>query len=122
MTSIAPATLNRSVIVDPIWASSCIDSRVSRCRRRPTSRAGMMNTGTSSSEITVTGQDRTSIVTRTRISETALDTTEASVEVSACCAPITSLFSRLTSEPVCARVKKAMGWACTCRNTCARRS
>src|SRR6266536_940000 len=31
LTSIAPATLNRSVMVEPIAASSCIDSLVSRC-------------------------------------------------------------------------------------------
>ena len=30
LTSIAPATLNRSVMVEPIAASSCIDSLVSR--------------------------------------------------------------------------------------------
>ena len=38
LTSIAPATLKRSVIVEPIAASSCIDSRVSRCIRRPSAR------------------------------------------------------------------------------------
>ena len=43
--SIAPATLNRSVIVEPMAASSCIDSLVSRCSLRPTKRAGMMNIG-----------------------------------------------------------------------------
>ena len=36
LTSMAPATLKRSVMVEPIWASSCIDSLVSRCSRRPT--------------------------------------------------------------------------------------
>ena len=44
-TSIAPATLNRSVIVEPISALSCMLSLVSRCMRRPTSRAGRMNSG-----------------------------------------------------------------------------
>ena len=57
-TSIAPATLNRSVMVEAMWALSCIDSRVSRCIRRPTSRAGMRNTGIIASAITVTSQDR----------------------------------------------------------------
>ncbi len=81
-----------------------------------------MNSGTSTSEITVTCQDSRNMATSTRTSVTALDTTEDSVEVSACWAPITSLFSRLTSEPVWARVKKAIGCRWTCRNTCVRRS
>ncbi len=51
-----------------------------------------------------------------------LETTEDIVEVIACCAPITSLFSRDTSEPVCALVKKAMGCCCTWLNTWVRRS
>ena len=58
LTSIAPATLKRSVIVEPIAASSCIDSRVSRCSRRPSAWPGRMNTGISTSAITVTSQDR----------------------------------------------------------------
>ena len=56
--SMAPATLNRSVIVEPIAASSCIDSLVSRCSRRPTRRAGMMNIGISTSAMTVTSQEK----------------------------------------------------------------
>ena len=39
----------------------------------------------------------------------ALLSTLASVEVTADCAPITSLFSRLTSAPVRVRVKNATG-------------
>ena len=58
LTSMAPATLKRSVMVEPIWASSCIDSRVSRCIRRPTRRAGRMNSGISASAMTLTSQDR----------------------------------------------------------------
>ena len=58
LTSIAPATLNRSVIVVPISALSCMDSRVSRCMRRPSNRAGKMNSGISASVITLTSQDR----------------------------------------------------------------
>ena len=46
-----------------------------------------------------------------------LDTTDDSVEVSACWAPITSLFSLLTSDPVCALVKNAIGCRCTWLNT-----
>ena len=62
------------------------------------------------------------MVISTRTSDTALETTEDSVEVSACWAPITSLLSRLTSEPVWALVKNAIGCCWTCRNTCVRRS
>ena len=40
LTSSAPETLNRSVIVVPISALSCIASRVIACSRRPTQRAG----------------------------------------------------------------------------------
>jgi hypothetical protein len=58
LTSMAPATLNRSVMVEPISASSCIDSRVSRCIRRPTRRAGRMNSGIRASVMTLTSQDR----------------------------------------------------------------
>ncbi len=58
LTSIAPATLKRSVMVEPISASSCIDSRVSRCSLRPTRRAGMMKNGIITSVTTVTSQDR----------------------------------------------------------------
>ena len=57
-TSIAPATLNRSVIVEPISALSCMLSLVSRCMRRPTSRAGRMNSGIMTRAMTVTCQDR----------------------------------------------------------------
>ena len=45
-----------------------------------------------------------------------------SVEVIACWAPTTSLSRRATSEPVCARVKNAMGCRCTWSNTSVRRS
>ena len=51
-----------------------------------------------------------------------LETTPDSVEVNACCAPTTSLLSRLTSAPVCVRVKKATGMRWTCAKTSLRRS
>ncbi len=41
------------------------------------------------------------------------ETMPDSVDVNACCAPITSLFSRLTSAPVCVRVKNCSGIRCT---------
>ncbi len=51
-----------------------------------------------------------------------LETTEDSVEVNACWAPTTSVFSRLTRAPVWVRVKNATGIRCTCANTRVRRS
>ena len=50
--------------------------------------------------------------------ETLLDR----VEVKARCAPSTSVLRRLTSAPVCARVKKASDWRCTWPKTWVRRS
>ena len=47
----------------------------------------------------------------TRLSR--LEITPDSVEVMACWAPTTSPSSRLTSDPVWARVKKAIGCRCT---------
>ena len=51
-----------------------------------------------------------------------LESTPDSVEVMACWAPTTSPSRRLTSDPVCARVKKAIGCRCTWSNTWVRRS
>ncbi len=58
LTSSAPATLKRSVIIEPISALSCIDSRVSRCSRRPTSRAGRMNSGIMAKAMRLTSQEK----------------------------------------------------------------
>ena len=109
-------------MVEPIAASSCIDSLVSRCSFRPTNLAGRMNSGISTSATSVTCQDSVIITISTSTSESTLATTDDSVLVRACCAPITSLFSRLTSEPVWVRVKNAIGWRWTCRKTSVRRS
>ena len=62
------------------------------------------------------------MVIRMATSDSALDSTEDMVDVMACWAPMTSLLSRLTREPVWARVKNATGCRCTCRNTWVRRS
>ena len=58
------------------------------------------------------------VVTRT----TTLLTTLPRVLVTADWAPITSLFNRLITAPVCVRVKKAMGMRCTLSNNATRRS
>ena len=82
----------------------------------------MTNAGSRTRATTVTSQDSLNMTTSTRISVSALATTEDSVEVIACWAPITSLFSLLTREPVWARVKNAIGCRWTCSNTSVRRS
>ena len=59
---------------------------------------------------------------RTMTTVTKLPTTLESRSVKACCAPMTSLFSRLTSAPVWVRVKKARGMRWMWRNTLERMS
>ena len=56
------------------------------------------------------------------ISDRTLDSTLDSTPTIACCAPTTSPSSRLTSDPVCARVKNASGCRCTWSKTWVRRS
>src|SRR3712207_7537110 len=69
-------------------------------------RAGKTNSGTRTSESRVICQDSVSMTPAVSTRPMTLETTPDSVEVKACWAPTTSLFSRLTSAPVCVRVKK----------------
>ena len=69
----------------------------------------MMKTGSKTRDSKVICQDNKNITIRVRVTPMMLLTTLDSVPVKACCAPSTSLFSRLMSAPVCVRVKKAMG-------------
>ncbi len=85
-------------------------------------RAGTRKSGSMSTAITVTSQDVLSITARVSTSATRFVTTPDSVPLKACCAPITSLLSRLTSAPVRVRVKKAIGIFCTWSKTAVRRS
>ena len=71
-------------------------------------RAGSKNSGTRINEAKVICQDRANIATRTTLTEIRFPRTPPSVDVKACCAPITSLLSREINAPVCARVKKAI--------------
>jgi hypothetical protein len=71
---------------------------------------------------TVTSQDVLSMTIRVRTSATTFVTTPESVPLKACCAPITSLLSRLTRAPVRVRVKNAIGIFCTWLKTAVRRS
>ena len=68
------------------------------------------------------GHDSTNIAPSVAATVMMLPTTFDSVDVNACWAPCTSLFSRVTSEPVWARVKNPIGMRWTWSNTCVRRS
>ena len=89
-------------------AFSRICSRVSCWSLRPIQRAGSRKMGTRIRAEIVTCQESRNIVTSTMVKAMRLPTTPLRVEVNACWAPITSLFSREISAPVCARVKKAI--------------
>ena len=120
-TSSAPPTLKRSVIRACMSALSAICVRVSAERRAPMKRAGTRKIGTSSSASSVICQLIENSATRMSASCTRLETKPDRIEVKAVCAPMTSLLSRETRAPVCARVKKAIGWRSTCAKTSRRR-
>jgi hypothetical protein len=96
-----------------IFASSWYDSRVISASRRPIRRAGRMKIGSRSRDRPVTCQDRLNMTPAVSASWITLLTTPDSVEVNACWAPSTSLFSRLTRAPVWVRVKNCSGIRCT---------
>jgi hypothetical protein len=122
LTSVAPGAEKRSVIWLPMAALWSAASRSSRASRRPIRRAGTTNTGSSTRASTVTCQDRVSMTPSASASVTTFPATPDSVSLNARCAPMTSLFSLLTSAPVRVRVKKATGMRWTCEKTVARRS
>ena len=121
-TSIAPETLNRSVIVLDISAFTPKDSRVKDCNLRPTHLVGMRKTGNKRREKIVICHERMSIVIVTKTRLTTLLTTPDKVAVKACCAPITSELILEIKAPVCVRVKKAIDCFCTWAKTRERRS
>ena len=108
-TTSAPATLNRSTTVLFIEALSCIDSRVATTSFLPMRRAGMMKKGSTTSVRIVSFQSSASMKLSVTISVMTLDTTVPRVLVTACWAPITSLFRRDISAPVWVRVKNDSG-------------
>ena len=122
VTSSAPLTLNRSVMLVDISPLSCICCRVSSASLRPTILAGMRKIGSITSAARVSCQLRMSIAASTSTRLIRLDSTVDSVEVNACWAPITSELSRETSLPVWVRVKNASGIRTTWSNTWVRRS
>ena len=122
LTSSAPATFRRSVITVFMVALCSMPWRVSAWRRRPTRLVGAMNTGSSASASSVRRHSSASMATSVVASTIVLDTTELSVPVNARWAPMTSLFMRLISDPVCTWVKKATGIRCTWSYRLTRRS
>ena len=121
-TSSAPETLKRSVMVVFIDALRSNPSRVIACSRRPTRLAGTTKTGRITTPSSVRRHSRASIAARVVPSTMTLETTEPRVVVTARCAPMTSLFTRLISAPVWVRVKKARGMAEMWSNSATRRS
>jgi hypothetical protein len=83
LTSSAPETLKRSVIVLVISAFRAYDSRVSSCSLVPMSLAGMTNTGSSTSDSSVICHDRTSIAMSVSTTPMTLLTTPDRVPVKA---------------------------------------
>jgi hypothetical protein len=92
-----------------IWALRPYDSRVMTDSRRPTRLAGSTKMGRMTRLMSVICHDRKNMTISTRTTLMKLETIELRVSVKACCAPMTSLLSRLMRDPVCVRVKKAMG-------------
>jgi hypothetical protein len=62
--------------------------------------AGIKKIGNKTSEVSVIAQDRKNIVPRTTTRLIPFETIPLKVDVKACCAPITSPFTREISEPV----------------------
>ena len=113
LTSRAPDTLNRSVMVEFMAALRVNDSRVSVCIRRPTRLAGTTKAGTTTRASRVSRHSRPIITARVTTTSSTFCTTLVRVPVKACWAPTTSLFMRLIRAPVWVRVKKASGIRCT---------
>jgi hypothetical protein len=120
LISVAPGAENRSVICEPMSALWSAASRCKAASRRPMSRAGTTNTGSSTSASSVTCQEMLSMTARVSVSVTRLPATPDSVSLNARWAPITSLLRRLTSAPVRVRVKNATGMRCTWSKTAVR--
>ena len=108
-TSSAPETLKRSVM------NAFIDEFRSICLRAafdcsvPTRLLTTKRIGTTVSDSSVTCHDRVAITTRVNATVSTSVNTVRNVDVNADWAPTTSLLSRLISEPVWVRAKKAMG-------------
>ena len=105
-----------------ISALSSVPSLYNVPSRAPMALAGSKNTGSKSNATRVICQLRTNIVPNTMATTMMFPTMLENRSVNACCAPMTSLFRRLTRAPVCVREKKAMGIRWIWAKTLARRS
>ena len=81
-----------------------------------------MNAGSTMSDNTVRRHSSATIAISVVARTTTFDTTLPNVPVTAVCAPTTSLFKRLINDPVCVRVKNAIGMLWTLANNATRRS
>ena len=121
-TTIAPDTLKRSFICVFICAFRSICSRAMSPSRSPTRFAGATKTGNTTRDNRVSFHSSAIMATSVVTSTTTFDTTLPRVDVTAFCAPTTSLLRRLVSAPVCVRVKNATGICCTLSNNATRKS
>ena len=122
LTSSAPDTLSVSSIIAFISALSVICSRTVARTRRPSTRAGMRNSGSTAVASSVRRQSRRSMMINALTSVMTLVNRSTKVPVTARCAPITSLLSRDISSPVFVFVKKRSDMLCRWLNSAVRRS
>ena len=113
LTSSAPDTLKRSTMMVFMSAVRSYLSRMMVCRRRPSHRAGRANSGRriERHQRELPRQDEHGGQHQRDADEVADHGGEHVGE--GLLRAETSLFSRLTRAPVCARVKNEMGWRCT---------
>lgn len=109
-----PLTDSDSVTVAAIVAICFCRWRVIFLRSRPTRRLIHTNTGSRSSETTVSRQSSASIATTVAMTAVRLETSEVAVEVTVACMPPMSLAIRDWTSPVRVRVKNASGMRCSC--------
>ena len=108
LTSKAPETPKRSVIVEDRSALIAMRRRDSAARWWARRRSRSTKPGITTSDSSVTFHDRVSMAASVNTSVKRSDVPLAAVPT-VCCAPRTSFDSRDMSEPVCVRVKKAIG-------------
>ena len=104
-----PLTDSDSCTIEEIVASWRCRSLVIRRRSVPTRRLIQTNTGSMSSETTVSRQSSATMATIVATTVVRLETSEVAVEVTVACIPPMSLAIRDWTSPVRVRVKKASG-------------
>lgn len=102
-----PLTESDSCTAELIAASCFCRSVVIFLRSLPTRRLIQTNSGSSSSETTVSRQSRATMATTLATTLVRLDTSEVAVEVTVDCMPPMSLAIRDCTSPVRVRVKNA---------------